>query len=435
MDLLTANDRPGRHAPSWYAATATPPGPYAPLEGTVRADLCVVGGGFTGLSTAWHAARAGLSVVLVEAQRMGFGASGRNGGQVGTGQRQGQDWLEARAGRDAARALWDIAVEAVDMVRELSDRPEVGAGFRPGIVHACRSAAETAHEAASVERLRRDYGHHAIEALDRDAIRAIVGSDAYVGGSLDMGAGHLHPLRLAFGLARLAEGAGAALHEGSRVTRVTDDGPRAVVETDGGRVEADHVVLACNGYLGGLSPRVAARVMPINNFVAATEPLGDRADAVLSRDVAVADDRFVVNYWRLTEDRRLLFGGGESYGYSFPADLDRKVRRPMEQVYPQLRGIAIDHVWGGTLAITMTRMPLFARPSARVLSASGYSGHGVAMACMAGRVLAEAVTGRAGRFDTFAALAPPPFPGGPALRAPLLALAMGWYGLRDRLGV
>ncbi|MFA5538446.1 MAG: FAD-binding oxidoreductase, partial [Gemmobacter sp.] len=197
---------------------------------------------------------------------------------------------------------------------------------------------------------------------------------------------------------------------------------------------AGHVVLACNGYLGGLEPQVAARVMPINNFIIATEPLGGRATEILSEPVAVADTRFVVNYWRLSEDGRLLFGGGESYGYRFP-DIVRTVRRPMLQVYPQLADARIDHAWGGTLAITMNRLPCFARPHPNVLSASGYSGHGVAMATMAGKVLAEAVAGRAGRFDLMAGLPAARFPGGGALRWPLLVLAMTWYSLRDRLGV
>ncbi len=219
------------------------------------------------------------------------------------------------------------------------------------------------------------------------------------------------------------------LHEGTRATRL--DGTR--VGGEGWQVAADHVVLACNGYLGGLAPAVAARVMPINNFIVATEPLGARMP--LSRDVAVADDRFVVSYWRQSEDGRLLFGGGESYGYRFPADIAALVRRPLGRIYPGLAQVPITHAWGGTLAVTTTRAPHFARTAPGVLSASGYSGHGVAMAVMAGRLVAEAVRGTGDGFDLMARLPTPPFPGGARLRAPLLALAMGWYALRDRLGV
>ncbi len=205
------------------------------------------------------------------------------------------------------------------------------------------------------------------------------------------------------------------------------------MQTGHGRVECGHVILAGNGYLGGLDNHVAARVMPINNFIVATEPLGDRVAEVLRENVAVADTKFVVNYWRLSDDNRLLFGGGESYGYRFP-DIIKTVRKPMLEVYPGLREVRIDYAWGGTLAITMNRMPCFARVAPNILSASGYSGHGVAMATLAGRLLAEATAGQAGRFDVMARVPTPRFPGGPAMRWPLLALAMTWYSMRDRLG-
>lgn len=243
----------------------------------------------------------------------------------------------------------------------------------------------------------------------------------------------MHPLNYAIGLARAALAAGAVIHERSEVVKITH-GAQPVVETAGGRVTCDHLILACNGYMGGLEPQVAARVMPINNFIVATEPLGDRAREVLAEPVAVADTRFVVNYWRLSEDNRLLFGGGESYGYRFP-DIIRTVRKPMLEIYPALRDVKIDHAWGGTLAITMTRNPCFLRVAPNVLSASGYSGHGVALATLAGRILAEAVAGQAERFDLMARLPTPRFPGGVALRWPLLVLAMTWYSMRDRLGL
>jgi gamma-glutamylputrescine oxidase len=269
--------------------------------------------------------------------------------------------------------------------------------------------------------------------MDRAGIRALIGSDAFRGGEIDRGAGHLHPLNYALGLAQAAAAAGVQICENTLVHAV-EDGAKPVVRAAQGHVLADHVILAANGYLGGLNPKVAARVMPINNFIVATEPLGARAQEVLAEPVAVADSRFVVNYWRLSEDGRLLFGGGESYGYRFP-DILRTVRKPMLQIYPQLADVRIDYAWGGTLAITMNRMPCFTRPSAHVLSASGYSGHGVAMATLAGKVLAEAVAGQAERFDVMASVPQASFPGGAALRWPFLVLAMVWYSMRDRLGV
>lgn len=428
MNLLDANDRPGAYPPSWYADSTPLLPPFPPLFGETRADVCVVGGGYTGLSAAWHMVQAGLDVVLIEAQRVGFGASGRNGGQVGTGQRVPQEELERMIGRDRARALWDLFEDAKVLVRDLARRPEVDANWQDGVVHAIRSPAQVAAECSHLEFMARDYGASGLELLDRDSLAALIGTDVFAGGAVDWSTGHLHPLRLALGLARLATAAGARLHEQSRVTAI--DG--TAVRTAEGYVHARHVVLAANGYLGGLAPEIGRRVMPINNFVIATEPLGDRMP--LSRPVAVHDDRFVVNYWR-PDGGRLLFGGGESYGYRFPTDIAAKVRAPLAQVYPGLTDVPITHAWGGTLAITRSRMPYFATMGPEVWSASGYSGHGVAMAIMAGRVLAEAVNGEVSLFELMSSIPTGLFPGGSAARAPLLALAMTWYALRDRLGI
>jgi gamma-glutamylputrescine oxidase len=433
LNLLFANDRAGEYPNSWYAATAADIGRFPALKGTARADVCIVGGGYTGLSAALHLAQKGLDVVLLEAHRVGFGASGRNGGQVGSGQRLDQDALEKMAGRDRARQLWDLAEEAKGMVRRLIADHAMPCTFHPGVVHACRTLAEAAHARTYAEKLARDYGYDQIGPLDRDALRAIVPSSVYAGGDIDRGAGHVHPLNYAIGLAKAAAAAGARLHEGAHVHHI-HHGPRPVVQTGQGRVECRHLILACNGYLGHLDMKVAARVMPINNFIIATEPLGARAAEVLRENVAVADTRFVVNYWRLSEDGRLLFGGGESYGYRFP-DIVKTVRKPMLEVYPNLADARIDYAWGGTLAITRTRLPCFLRVAPNVLSASGYSGHGVAMATLAGRLLAEATAGQAGRFDVMAGLPMPRFPGGVGMRWPLLVLAMSWYSLRDRLGI
>jgi gamma-glutamylputrescine oxidase len=437
MDLLTANDRAGEYPRSWYAETAHPLPRQPAAAGDLDCDVCIVGGGYTGLSAALHLAERGFAVRLLEAQRLGFGASGRNGGQVGTGQRQDQDWLERKVGHGPARALWDMGLEAVALVRELAQRHAGGADWRDGIVWAAHKPGyvRVYHDYAG--KMARAYGYDRIVPLDRAALRALVPSPGYLGGALDLGGGHVHPLKYALGLAQAAMAAGAVLHEGSRVTRIeagTGPGALATVETEAARIRARFVILGCNGYLGRLEPQVAARVMPINNFIAATRPLSAiEAAGVLNGGHAVADSRFVVNYWRLSPDNRLLFGGGESYGWRFPADMVAKVRRPMEQVYPQLRGIEITHAWGGTLGITVNRMPHVARLAPNVMSASGWSGHGVAMATLGGKLLAEAVAGQAERFDVLARVPTPRFPGGVALRWPLLVAAMLWYALRDRL--
>lgn len=433
MNLLFANDKAGEYPPSYYAATAAPLGPFPELKGEVRADVCVVGGGYTGLSAAVHLAQRGRKVVLVEAHRVGFGASGRNGGQVGSGQRLEQDELEKMVGREQARRLWEFSEEAKDLVRSLILDHAMPVTFYPGVAHACWTEAEVRHSRQMAEKLARDYGYTRIETLDQPGIRRLIGSPVYKGGDIDRGAGHVHPLNYAIGLAMAAVKAGVIIHEKTLVHAV-EGGAKPVVRAQHGRVLADQVILAANGYLGGLEPKVAARVMPINNFIVATEPLGDRAREVLSEPVAVADTKFVVNYWRLSEDNRLLFGGGESYGYRFP-DLVKTVTKPMLEVYPQLANARIDYAWGGTLAITMNRMPCFIRPQQNVLSASGYSGHGVAMATLAGKMLAEAASGESERFDVMASLPQPRFPGGAALRWPMLVAAMTWYSMRDRLGL
>ena len=445
MRLLHANDRRGRHAASWYAATAESP-PRAALERHVEADVGIVGGGYTGLAAARELAARGHAVVLLEAHRVGWGASGRNGGQLGSGFNAGQGTLERALGRERARALWGIAEEAKGLVAELAATPDVDLQLRPGIVAAAHRPRDVAPLHREAEHLAREYGYDALESLDRAGLRALVASEDYHGGVLDRGASHLHPLRLAHALADAAERAGAALHERSEVLRIEDlptaDGragtggadraPRLV--TAEGSVRVEHVVLAANGYLDALVPGVAERVMPINNFIVATEPLGERVRRLLPGDHAVADTRFVVNYFRRTPDDRLLFGGGESYGYRFPERMARRTRRAMLGVFPELADARIEHAWGGTLAITRSRLPHVARLSPRLTSASGYSGHGVGLAIAAGRAIGLALHGNDERLTLLEALpGGGSFPGGARARAPLLAFAMSGARWLDRL--
>ncbi|OSQ51264.1 NAD(P)/FAD-dependent oxidoreductase [Marivita geojedonensis] len=434
MNLLFSNDARGSYPDSWYAATATPLPPFAPLQGETRADVCIIGAGYTGLSAALHLAEMGADVVLLDAHRVGFGASGRNGGQLGSGQRQDQITLEKLVGSDAARALWDLGEDSKTLVRDLVARHGLDCYLRDGVAWAASRPADADDLHQYAEHLQTRYGYDRIEALDRDAFHALCPSPDYIGGTLDMGAGHLHPLRLALGLADAAAKAGARIHERSHVHDIRH-GSKITVRTDAGHVIADQVILAGNGYLGGLDRQVIARVMPINNYIVATEPLGEDRMKVLTRDVAVADSRFVVNYFRLSHDGRLLFGGGETYGYRFPADIPALVRKRMAVIYPHLRDVRIDYAWGGTLAITIRRMPYLARVRPNMLSASGYSGHGVGTAIQAGKLLAEATRGTSDGFETYNAIPHTPFPGGGMFRTPLLTLAMTWFAMRDRLGI
>jgi gamma-glutamylputrescine oxidase len=431
MNLLDANDRRGAYPEAWYTTTSDLLEPFEPLRGETRADLCVIGGGYTGLSAALHAAEAGLDVVLIDAQRIGFGASGRNGGQVQSGFNKSQQALEKMVGCEDAYKLWEMSQEAMSLTKKLCATHAPDARFKSGIAHANWHASETrdAHEDAAY--LAEHYGYTNIDLLSQDALYDILRAPAYKGGTLDHGAGHLHPLRYVLGLARACVAAGVRIFETTRAHEVNG----TTVRCDSGQVEAAHVIQATNGYGTGLSRPTAAHVMPINNFIAATVPLGDRVAEVLRRDIAVSDSKFVVNYYRLSEDGRLLFGGGESYGYRFPKDIASVVRKPMEQVFPQLKGIEITHAWGGTLAITRSRLPHISRPQPGVLAAAGYSGHGVALAGFTGKVLADAVCGDTDGFDRLARLPTARFPGGAVLRSPLLALAMTWYATRDSLGI
>ncbi len=433
MNLLFANDKRGEHPNSWYAATAGEIPNYNRLRGGIQADVCIIGGGFTGLSAALHLAEAGVNVVLLEAQRVGFGASGRNGGQLGSGQRQDQQELERTVGDTAARRLWDLGEDAKTLVRDLIATHKIDCALKNGVAWSGSSEKSVRWTHDYANHLSRHYAYD-VDVLDKNAFAQLCPSPAYQGGILDHGAAHLHPLRFALGLARAAQKAGANIYERAHVHHVKP-GAKVRIATDTGHVEANHLIYACNGYLGGLNRKVAARVMPINNFIVATAPLGDRAQDVLTRDVAVADDRFVVNYFRLSADQRLLFGGGESYGYRFPKDIRATVSKPMLQIFPHLRDVALDYAWGGTLAITMKRMPYLVRLAPNMLSASGYSGHGVGNAIQAGRLLSEALRGQSDGFDAFSALPSPGFPGGGGFRTPLLSLAMSWYALRDKLGI
>lgn len=424
---------PPKHPDCYYAATAVDVPEFPSLSEAIRTDVCVIGGGFTGLSSALHLAEAGYEVVLLEAERVGWGASGRNGGQLGSGQRKDQDELEHLVGMEQARQLWDLAEEAKAVVKERIERHGIACDLKPGILHAGYKPADADELMRYADKLRAQYDYPHARGVSREEMAEMLGTTIYHGGSLDTDAGHLHPLNYALGLAGAARAEGARLFEHSRVLAYDRKRP-ATIRTDSGSVSADHIVLACNGYLGSLEPRVAAKIMPINNFVLATEPLGDaRASSLIRDDVAVADSKFVIDYYRLSADRRLLFGGGENYTRRFPSDLKSFVRKYMLRVYPQLEDARIDYAWGGTLAVTLKRLPHFGRLEPNVFFAQGFSGHGVALTSLAGKLIAEALAGTAERFDVFARLPVTPFPGGTLLRWPGLVVGMLYYSLRDRL--
>lgn len=429
LSLLDANDKLGQHAPSWYAASAAPLAEFESAKGHLKFDIAIVGAGFSGLSSALHLSELGYKVCVLDAHRVGWGASGRNGGQVGSGTRIEQDELERLVGFAHAKQAFDIGVEAADLVRELIQKHKIDCAYKDGNIGAHHRKRYDEETKKYVDMMHEKYDYHSLSYLTPQALSEKIGSPNYYGGELDTKCGHLHPLNYARGLARAAIKAGVTIFEMSRVSSIEYNR----VKTQSADIQAEKIILACNGYLGGLDGAVADRVMPINNFIIATEPLSDAMCKSLIRDgECVHDSRFVVNYFRISEDNRMLFGGGENYSYKFPSNITKTVRKHMLQVFPQLKDARIDYAWGGTLAITYKRLPHFEFRNDGIINISGYSGSGVHMATMAGKIVAEAVNGQMARFDIISKLPTPKFPGGATLRWPLLPLALTWYAMRDR---
>jgi len=432
-DILSAND--GQHVDSYYAATASRYEQFPLLEGDRSADVCIIGGGYTGLSAALHLAEQGLDVVLLEAEKIGWGASGRNGGHAGVGSRVEPQTLANKYGIDTAKQLWSLSIEAVDLIQELITKHHINCDLKQGILHVAAKPSDVNYLKNNTENLTNIYGYEKIRFVEKAELDTMVGSKKYYAGQLDSGSLHLHPLNFSLGLGQAARTAGASLYEQSRVLHYQHDKNHQTltVQTASGRVQAKNIVLACNGYLGKLEPKMAGKIMPINNFMLATEPLSDAlAKQLITEDVAIQDSLFVLNYWKLSIDNRLLFGGGENYSNQFPTDIKSFVRKYMLRVYPQLESSRIDYAWGGTLAVTMNRMPHFGLLDSNIYYAQGYSGHGVPTAILAGKLICEAICGNPQRFKLFADLPPPSFPGGTLLRKPGLIAGMLYYSLLDK---
>ena len=421
---------------SWYYASAKGLKEYPKLDESTQADVCIVGAGYTGLSAAIELAERGYNVVVLEAYRVGSGASGRNGGVLGMGQRKDQDELEAWLGADTAKKMWQIACDANQLVRDRVKKYAIDCDLtdgEPTVAHKERYEQELWDYA---DKLETDYGFTNHRHVSRAETQDMLGVSSFFGGYLDHQAGHVHPLNLALGLAKAASDLGVKIFEHTKVLSFQDKdatGDKVRIQTSTASVTANFLVLACNGYLGDLDKAAQKYQLPINNFILATEPLPEPRARTINRDnVAVVDTRFVVNYFHNSPDNRLIFGGGENYSSRFPNDLKQFVRKNMLEVYPNLADVSIDYAWGGTLAVTMKRMPHFGRKSPNIYWAQGYSGHGIAMANMGGQMVAEAIAGQAERFDLFANLKHQSFPGGALLRWPALVAGMLFYKTLDR---
>jgi gamma-glutamylputrescine oxidase len=421
------------HAPSLYAASADPAPAFPRLREEVRADVAIIGGGYTGLSAALHLAEAGMSAVVVEANSVGWGASGRNGGQLHTGQRRDQDWLEQKLGRDEARALWRLAEEAKALTLGLIARHRIDCELAWGHMHVAIKLRQREELLESQREQEGDYGYGKLRFMEKEETRQWVASERYIAGLYDSGAGHLHPLRYTIGVGRAAQAAGVKIYEGSRVTGI-DYGPTVTVRTERGSVRAKFVALCANVDHVDLSRRLASKLIGVASYIVATQPLGAaRAQALLKDNVAVADLNWIIDYYRLTGDQRLLFGGRVSYSGLDPLGTARATRQRMLNVFPQLADVEIDYAWGGMIDITMSRAPNFGRLEPNVYYLQGYSGHGMVATTIAGKIVAEAIAGQAERFDVFARLKHHDFPGGQLFRRPTLVMAMTWFRLRDLL--
>lgn len=419
------------HSPSYYQATANSSPRYPLLEGDVSADVCIIGAGYTGLSAAIELAEAGYKVVVVEAETVGHGASGRNGGQICTGFSSGQEKIAAQLGKEDARRCFALAEEAKVLLKERITRYGIDCNLRWGYLHVLPKP----NRVDSLKEWKAEWdelGYADTEIISKAELEEKLGTRAYHGALREGGAGHFHPLNYCLGLARAAASAGAAIHEGSRAVEV-DTGEKPFVRTARGRVNAKFVIIACNAYLGRLVPKLYGRVMPVTSYIIATEPLGeDRARSFIRDGEAVADTNFIVDYFRITSDTRMLFGGRASYTTLEPSDLGAYMKPRMTKIFPQLAGARIDFAWGGFIAITYNRIPDCGRLSPTAYYAHGYSGQGVALAGLYGKLMAEAIRGTAERFDLLSRVRHLPFPGGP-VRVPMLASAMLFYRLRDAL--
>ena len=416
---------------SWYEATVGERPSYPALDGDMSADVVIVGGGFTGLSAATHLAKAGTSVVLIEAHRFGDGASGRNGGQLGTGQRAGAEELEAEYGFARAKALFDLAEEAKAHLLEFAETNGIDIDFRPGHLNVTHKKRELPEYEAHAEAMTTRFGYPHITMMDAAETQQRLGSSHYVGGVRDAGAGHIHPMKLVVGTARVAAAAGARLFENTPSTGIASEGGKVVVRTARGTITAEKCLIATNAYGNDLEPKSAAHIMPIGSFIGATVPLGDDSPVIPGGE-SVSDSRFVVRYFRRAPTGELLFGGREIYAVKDPNDIHIHIRRQIAEIYPGLKDVEITHGWGGYVGITLPRKPFVREVMPNVISAGGYSGHGVMLSNFVGKLYAETVAGNRDRLKLFEDLDIPPFPGGRRFRAPLLFLALNWYALRDR---
>ena len=419
---------------SYYAASANPAPARPELNGEIETDVCIIGAGYTGLSTAIALLENGFKVSIVEAAKVGFGASGRNGGQIVNSYSRDIDVIERSVGPKQAKLLGDMAFEGGRIIRERIKKYDIQCDLKDGGVFAANTAKHMKH-LESQKKLWERYGHTQLELMDAKRIREVVGTDIYAGGMLDMSGGHIHPLNLALGEAAAVESLGGVIYEQSPATRI-DRGANPVVHTPKGRIKAKFVVVAGNAYLGNLVPELSAKSMPCGTQVITTEPLSEEmARSLLPQDYCVEDCNYLLDYYRLSGDNRLIFGGGVVYGARDPANIEAIIRPKMLKAFPQLKDVKIDYAWTGNFLLTLSRLPQVGRLGDNIYYSQGCSGHGVTYTHLAGKLLGEALRGQAERFDAFATLPHYPFPGGRLFQVPFSAMGAWYYTMRDKLGI
>ncbi len=419
---------------SWYHASLSQAAPQPPLEGSASCDVGVVGGGIAGLSAALHLAGRGYRVTLLEAEQIGWGASGRSGAQAIFGIAAPQEKLVALVGAADARRIWDLSIEALALMRALIATHAIDCDYVAGQMHVAIKPRQRAELAAWHESLQREYGYHSVSLLDAAATQRLVASERYIAGLHDSNSGHLHPLKYVRGLAAAALRAGVTIHERSRALHYRRHNQTLQLITQTGALTCRQIVFAGNAWLGRTAPALARRIMPVSTYIVATEPLGEAtARALLPQNTAITDINWILDYFRRSADHRLLFGGRVSYSALDAFDSAEATRRRMARVFPQLKDVGISHAWGGYVDITLNRAPDFGRIEPDVYYLQGFSGHGIALTGLAGKLVAEAIAGEAERFDVIARIPHRPFPGGLLLRRPALVLAMLYYRLKDLL--
>jgi len=405
------------------------------LTSDIDVDICIIGGGLTGISSAINLSKKGYSVILCEARKIGWGASGRNGGQLGIGMRKDQFTIEKKLGLRHAKELWSLGLEAVEDVKNLIKENEIDCHLVNGVMSTACFEKDIDEYKFEIEHMAKNYDFEGYQFFNKEKIREEINSKMYLAGLLNSGSYHLNPLKLTLGLAKVAQKNNVKIFENTPIEKIREEGDRVQVMSKKGLIRANQVVVACNGYLDSILGSKKNKFMPINNYVVATEPLGEkRAREIIKNNYAVCDTRFIIDYYRFSEDWRMIFGGGETFTSNFVKNATSFVSKRMIKVFPQLQNVKIDYSWGGTLAITVNRLPHFGTlMNNKVSYAFGYSGHGLALSVLAGKLIGENIHGDHERFKFFSGINHMSIPFGSIFRRPIYSSAILYYKIRDYL--